>query len=80
MPQSAEDYVHRIGRTGRAGNKGLAISLVMNSEKKLLAQIEKYLSTRININIIEKFRPEPMHKPKSSTNKPKKIKKRRVKA
>ena len=42
LPTVPEDYVHRIGRTGRAGNKGIAISLVSAEEKKLLADIEKF--------------------------------------
>jgi ATP-dependent RNA helicase RhlE len=43
LPEVAEHYVHRIGRTGRAGNEGLAISLVANDERPLLKQIEKLL-------------------------------------
>ena len=43
LPAVPEDYVHRIGRTGRAGNKGIAISLVSAEEKKLLADIEKFV-------------------------------------
>ena len=43
LPAVPEDYVHRIGRTGRAGNKGIAISLVGAEEKKLLASIEKFV-------------------------------------
>ena len=42
LPAVPEDYVHRVGRTGRAGNKGIAISLVSAEEKKLLADIEKF--------------------------------------
>ncbi len=43
LPAVPEDYVHRVGRTGRAGNKGIAISLVSAEEKKLLADIEKFV-------------------------------------
>ena len=43
LPAVPEDYVHRIGRTGRAGNKGIAISLATAEEKKLLADIEKFV-------------------------------------
>ncbi|MEX0451021.1 UNVERIFIED_CONTAM: DEAD/DEAH box helicase [Spiribacter pallidus] len=43
LPQVAEDYVHRIGRTGRAGNVGEAISLVAPEENKLLKGIERLL-------------------------------------
>lgn len=43
LPFSPEDYVHRIGRTGRAGNEGQAISLVTPDDEKLLADIEKLI-------------------------------------
>ncbi|MCX7673174.1 MAG: DEAD/DEAH box helicase [Thiobacillaceae bacterium] len=43
LPYSPEDYVHRIGRTGRAGASGLAISLVAPEEEKLLAAIERFI-------------------------------------
>ncbi len=42
VPQDAEDYVHRIGRTGRAGNKGIAITFITPKEKQRLVQIEAY--------------------------------------
>ncbi len=47
LPFHAEDYVHRIGRTGRAGASGLAISLVAPSDGKLLAEIEKTTKQKI---------------------------------
>jgi ATP-dependent RNA helicase RhlE len=47
LPQVAEDYVHRIGRTGRAGLKGEALSLVCPEEAYLLAEIEKLLKRQI---------------------------------
>jgi len=47
MPYDAEDYVHRIGRTGRAGRKGLAITLVSGGAARKLQFIERTLSTRI---------------------------------
>ncbi|RPI42896.1 MAG: DEAD/DEAH box helicase, partial [Betaproteobacteria bacterium] len=47
LPHSPEDYVHRIGRTGRAGSSGEAISLVEPDEYKLLADIEKLLKRSI---------------------------------
>ncbi len=47
MPGAAEDYIHRIGRTGRAGVSGIAISLVSNNEKPLLKAIEKLLNQKI---------------------------------
>ncbi|MFQ3325035.1 MAG: ATP-dependent RNA helicase SrmB [Pseudomonadales bacterium] len=45
MPRNGDDYTHRIGRTGRAGEKGLAISLVMSSEWNVMSSIERYLKT-----------------------------------
>lgn len=47
MPSAAEDYVHRIGRTGRAGALGSAISLVSPEEEKYLAEVEKLIKTQI---------------------------------
>jgi len=47
LPHVAEDYVHRIGRTGRAGSRGEAISLVSAEEKPLLAAIEKLIRRQI---------------------------------
>ncbi len=47
IPSAAEDYVHRIGRTGRAGAFGNAISLVSPEEEKYLAEIEKLIKTEI---------------------------------
>ena len=43
IPSAPEDYVHRIGRTGRAGASGVAISLVCEEEEKYLAEIEKLI-------------------------------------
>jgi ATP-dependent RNA helicase DeaD len=49
IPQDPESYVHRIGRTGRAGKKGLAITLVTPREFKLLKQIERETGTKIQV-------------------------------
>ena len=54
-----EDYVHRIGRTARAGHKGHAVSLVCIDEKKLLADIEKLLQTSIRKETIPGYEPDP---------------------
>lgn len=59
LPHVAEDYVHRIGRTGRAGNKGEAVSLVCVDEKKLLSGIEKLIKKPIPQAIIPGFEPDP---------------------
>lgn len=48
LPQVAEDYVHRIGRTGRAGSEGLAISLVAPAEQRMLHSIEKLIKRTID--------------------------------
>jgi len=49
LPNNAEDYVHRIGRTGRAEAKGVAISFVSNKDRPLIKEIEKLLGTQIPI-------------------------------
>lgn len=49
LPNVPEDYVHRIGRTGRAGEKGEAISLVAPEDKKLLKNIERMLKKSLNV-------------------------------
>ncbi|KFB68021.1 DEAD/DEAH box helicase [Candidatus Accumulibacter vicinus] len=57
LPNVPEDYVHRIGRTGRAGSTGEAISLVSIEENALLADIEKLLTRRIDRQIVPGFEP-----------------------
>ena len=47
VPMSAEDYVHRIGRTGRAGKKGTAITLVLKKEVKYIDEIERLIKIKI---------------------------------
>src|SRR5690606_810432 len=47
LPQVSEDYVHRIGRTGRAGASGLAVSLVADDDNKLLRDIERLIKLKI---------------------------------
>ena len=59
LPNVPEDYVHRIGRTGRAGNDGEAVSLVCVDEKMLLRGIEKLIKKDIPKEIVEEFRPDP---------------------
>jgi ATP-dependent RNA helicase RhlE len=67
VPFNAEDYVHRIGRTGRAGASGLAVTLVSNSDARLIADIEKLIKKKIDLEPLEvaderprreRFRPE----------------------
>ena len=59
LPHVPEDYVHRIGRTARAGHKGHAVSLVCVDEHKLLADIEKLLQTKISKKSIPGYEPDP---------------------
>jgi ATP-dependent RNA helicase RhlE len=55
LPNVPQDYVHRIGRTGRAGNMGEAISLVCDEESKFLKDIEKLIKVTITVKAIEGF-------------------------
>jgi ATP-dependent RNA helicase RhlE len=57
IPNIAEDYVHRIGRTGRAGANGVAISLVDNDELAYIRDIEKLTNQTFNKEIIEGYEP-----------------------
>ncbi len=59
LPNVAEDYVHRIGRTGRAGNEGEAMSLVCVDELKLLKDIERLIKRDIPKVAINDFEPDP---------------------
>ncbi len=53
VPFNAEDYVHRIGRTGRAGASGLAVTLVSPSDTRLVGDIEKLIKKKIELEPIE---------------------------
>jgi len=59
LPNISEDYVHRIGRTGRAGASGEAISLVSADETSFLRDIEKLVGLKIPVEIVEGFEPDP---------------------
>ncbi|PSJ17698.1 DEAD/DEAH box helicase [Nitrosomonas supralitoralis] len=59
LPQVPEDYVHRIGRTGRAGAEGDAVSLVCVDETKLLTAIEKLIKNELRSQMITGFEPDP---------------------
>lgn len=80
MPQVPEDYVHRIGRTGRAGSSGDAISLVSADEVKLLKDIERLIGKAITREEIEGYEPDhvvpgtPASPVKPAAKKPKKKK------
>ena len=58
LPNVAEDYVHRIGRTGRAGNEGEAMSLVCVDELGLLRDIERLVKREIPKVVIDGFEPD----------------------
>ena len=59
LPNIPEDYVHRIGRTGRAGANGVALSLVCAEETSYLASIEKLTKQRFKKEIVKDFEPDP---------------------
>ena len=59
LPNVAEDYVHRIGRTGRAGNEGQAVSLVCVDEIKLLGDIERLLKRDLPKVVVQDYEPDP---------------------
>jgi superfamily II DNA/RNA helicase len=58
LPKFAEDYVHRIGRTGRAGNTGIAISFASGADRHLLRKIEQFTGNRMDAAVIEGFEPK----------------------
>jgi len=68
LPNVAEDYVHRIGRTGRAGHEGEAMSLVCVDEIKLLKGIERLIKRDIPKSVVEGFEPDPSIKPEPIEN------------
>ncbi len=70
LPNVAEDYVHRIGRTGRAGKGGEAVSLVCVDELKLLKGIEKVLGGSIRKHTVAGFEPDPSERPEPLFKKP----------
>ncbi|MCK4608433.1 MAG: DEAD/DEAH box helicase [Gammaproteobacteria bacterium] len=69
LPNIPEDYIHRIGRTGRAGNEGQAVSLVCVDEHKCLADIERLLGKNIPKIVIKGYEPDLSIKPEPITKK-----------
>ncbi|SEK66605.1 ATP-dependent RNA helicase SrmB [Colwellia chukchiensis] len=58
MPRTADIYLHRIGRSGRAGNKGTAISLVEAHDMAVIGKIERYIKERLARRVIDELRPK----------------------
>jgi len=63
LPHVAEDYVHRIGRTGRAGTSGAAVSLVSHEDRPLLTAIERLMKRSVELRVIPGFEPG-QHQPR----------------
>jgi ATP-dependent RNA helicase DeaD len=61
IPADSEVYVHRIGRTGRMGARGIAISFVTREEGKQLTEIEKLINREIPVRQVEGFQPSAAH-------------------
>jgi len=59
LPNVSEDYVHRIGRTGRAGSNGVAVSLVCVDEHQMLKDIERLIKQKLPQEVIAGFEPDP---------------------
>ena len=71
LPNVPEDYVHRIGRTGRAGAKGEALSLVCIEEMEYVREIEKLLKQKLATEVIEGYEPKNNDEPgKANSKKP----------
>ncbi|ATD36843.1 ATP-dependent RNA helicase SrmB [Aeromonas salmonicida] len=83
MPYGTDVYVHRIGRTGRAGNRGCAISLVEAHDMGMVAKIERYTEERLKRRVIDELRPKhkearvPVKKKKPKDGKKKSAKKKK---
>ena len=64
VPFNAEDYVHRIGRTGRAGASGLAVTLVSRGDERLMAEIEKLIRRKLEVEALELDDDRPRRSPR----------------
>ncbi|MDT8991861.1 DEAD/DEAH box helicase [Curvibacter sp. APW13] len=62
IPNISEDYVHRIGRTGRAGADGTAVNFVCLDEEGFMQDIERFTKQKIEVKVIDGFGPEPDEK------------------
>ena len=63
LPHVAEDYVHRIGRTGRAGTSGAAVSLISHEDRPLLTAVERLMKRTVELKVIPGFEPG-QHQPR----------------
>ncbi|MEQ4923261.1 ATP-dependent RNA helicase SrmB [Proteus hauseri] len=72
LPRTADVYLHRIGRTARAGRKGIAISLVEAHDHPLLGKIGRYVQEPIKYRVVAELRPETKAPAEKSTFKPSK--------
>ena len=70
LPKFPEDYVHRIGRTGRAGRNGTAISLVNHAENMNIRRIERFTRQPIPVNVVEGFEPKRSAAPARTAARP----------
>ena len=70
LPKFPEDYVHRIGRTGRAGRNGTAVSLVNHAENMAVRRIERFTRQPIPVGVIEGFEPKRTAAPSRSSARP----------
>ena len=61
LPMKAEDYVHRIGRTGRAGREGISVTFAQRNDAFKIRQIERYINSRINVTQIKGLEPQLSH-------------------
>ncbi|MDE1514820.1 ATP-dependent RNA helicase SrmB [Vibrio sp. dsl-7] len=72
LPRSADVYLHRIGRTARAGKKGIAISLVEAHDQPMMARVERYIKEEVKERFVDGLRPKhkkPVFKKKKKDSK-----------
>ncbi|EQC00064.1 ATP-dependent RNA helicase SrmB [Photorhabdus temperata subsp. temperata M1021] len=72
LPRTADVYLHRIGRTARAGRKGTAITLVEAHDHVLLGKISRYLNEPLKSRIVDELRPTTKSPSEKTSNKPSK--------
>ncbi|TDB61011.1 ATP-dependent RNA helicase SrmB [Photorhabdus khanii] len=72
LPRTADVYLHRIGRTARAGRKGTAITLVEAHDNDLLGKISRYLNEPLKSRIVDELRPTTKAPSEKTSNKPSK--------